>query len=126
MPAADGHHSRRAGWPRGVAPPSVRPAARDTSQARPTTERRKGRPYHLGALVGALIGSCIPLGWARWTRRTERRGELLAMEAELYHAKLAMTALRNANVMAALYHVPLTTFGRALPKLIGERGADGK
>jgi hypothetical protein len=75
-----------------------------------------------GALLGALIGSCVPLLWSAWARRKERRGELIAMQAEMYHARRAMTALSAARpiVLAPLYHLPLTIFERALPKLIGE------
>jgi hypothetical protein len=55
-------------------------------------------------------------------RTTERLGELNAMAAELYHAWTAMKALTETRplVLAPLYHLPLTTFERALPKLIGE------
>jgi uncharacterized protein YacL len=74
----------------------------------------------LGALFGALIGSCIPLSWARWTRRKERFGEVAAMQEEMLHAHRAMVALRTDNILAPLYHLPLTMFERALPKLIGD------
>jgi hypothetical protein len=73
-----------------------------------------------GALLGALIGSCVPLAWSAWMRRKERSGEITAMQVEMYHAKLAMNALRTAGIQAPLYHLPLTMFERALPKLIGE------
>jgi hypothetical protein len=77
-----------------------------------------------GALLGALIGSLVPLLWSWWARRTERKGELRSMYVELYHAQVAMNALRDTTkqqiVMAPLYHLPLTMFERALPKLIGE------
>jgi hypothetical protein len=76
----------------------------------------------LGGLIGAFVGSFIPLGWQKYVRAVERRGELKAMQAELYHAKIAMRTLREAQpiIAAPLYLLPLTTFERALPKLIGE------
>jgi hypothetical protein len=74
----------------------------------------------LGALLGALIGSIIPLAWAWNARRIERKGEITAMQVEMYHARLAMNALRKDQIQAPLYHLPLTMFERGLPKLIGE------
>lgn len=74
----------------------------------------------IAALLGALIGSCVPLLWALCMRRRERRGELMAMQVEMYHARRAMTMLQNDGVLAPLYHLPLGAFNRALPKLIGE------
>jgi hypothetical protein len=75
-----------------------------------------------GALLGALIGSCIPLLWGWWTRRIERKGELVAMQVKMYHARRAMIALPSTRplVLAPLYHLALTMFERALPKLMGE------
>jgi hypothetical protein len=76
----------------------------------------------LGGLIGVVVGSFIPLLWSRWHRATERRGELYAMRAELYHARSAMNALSKTRplVLAPPYHLPRSTFERALPKLIGE------
>jgi len=76
-------------------------------------------------LTGAIVGSFVPLAWAAWTRRKERAGEVLAMTVEMYHARIAMEALPKPDVdgrivLAPLYHLPLTMFERALPKLIGE------
>jgi hypothetical protein len=81
----------------------------------------------LGAVIGVIVGSFIPLLWSRWTRATERRGELNAMAAELYHARLAMNALSKTRplVLAPPYHLPLSTFERALPKLVGEGSLTG-
>jgi hypothetical protein len=73
-----------------------------------------------GALLGAFIGSCVPLAWYWLSRRKERRGELIAMQAEMYHAQQAMRTLMTAGIAAPLYQLPLTTFERALPKLIGD------
>src|SRR5207253_3017856 len=74
----------------------------------------------LGGVLGALAGSSFPLWWAWRARGLERAGEIKAMQDELEHAQRAMTALRTAGVLAPLFHLPLNTFGRALPKLIGE------
>jgi hypothetical protein len=50
------------------------------------------------------------------------------MLVEMYHARIAMNALRDTTkqpiVMAPLYHLPLTMFERALQKLIGEKLLD--
>lgn len=74
----------------------------------------------IGAVLGSLIGSGIPLWSARKGRRIERRGEISAMQAELYHARVSMGELLTDGVMAPLYRLPLDTFERAVPKLIGE------
>jgi hypothetical protein len=77
----------------------------------------------VSALLGALIGSCVPLVWAWWVRRTERLGEIRAMQVEMYHAHCSMKELRTTKdpvILAPLYQLPLTMFERALPKLIGE------
>jgi hypothetical protein len=73
-----------------------------------------------GALLGALIGGGIPLGWAALLRRRERAGEIQAMQVEMYDAKRSMAALRKENISAPLYRLPLTMFERGLPKLVGE------
>jgi hypothetical protein len=73
-----------------------------------------------GALLGALIGSCVPLLLTRNARRIERRGELVAMQIEMHHAWRFMNALNNRSVLAPLYRVPVTMLEHALPKLIGE------
>jgi len=73
-----------------------------------------------GALLGALIGSCVPLLLSWNARRIERRGELRAMQIEMYHAWRFMNALNSRSVLAPLYRVPITMFEHALPKLIGE------
>lgn len=74
----------------------------------------------LGAILGSLIGSGIPLMSARKGRRIERRGEISAIQVELYHARLSMQSLLTEDIAAPLYRLPLDTFERALPKLIGE------
>ena len=73
-----------------------------------------------GALLGALIGSCVPFLLTWNARRVERRGELVAMQIEMYHAWRFMDALSNRSVLAPLYRLPVTMFEHALPKLIGE------
>jgi hypothetical protein len=73
-----------------------------------------------GALLGAFIGSYIPLRWARSQRRTERLGELLGMRSEMQQAQVCIEALLNDGVPAPLYHLPLSVFRVALPKLIGD------
>jgi hypothetical protein len=75
----------------------------------------------VGGVLGALAGSAVPLWWAWHARQVERRGEIIAMRDEMQHALTAMTALRTKpKILAPLYHLPLTTFERGLPKLIGE------
>jgi hypothetical protein len=73
----------------------------------------------IGGVLGAVLGSSIPLGWRVWQRRRERRGEIRAMQAELRLAEMDMTSLID-EVAAPLYRLPLSMFERALPKLIGE------
>ncbi len=53
-------------------------------------------------------------------RNVERRGDLTAMQVELYHAYRNMNALLTQDIAAPLYRMPLTFFEQALPKLIGE------
>jgi hypothetical protein len=72
------------------------------------------------ALLGALIGGCIPLFWSWRLRRTERRGELVGMVAELHQTSLDCNSLRTEGIQAPLYRLPLSIFKQALPKLIGE------
>ncbi len=76
----------------------------------------------LAAFFGAIIGSCIPLFWSWRMRRVERRGEIIAMAVEMYHARINMNDLLvgDSDVLAPLYQLPLTMVERALPKLIGE------
>jgi hypothetical protein len=74
----------------------------------------------VAALLGALIGSCVPLFWAWRTRNVERSGELTAMAAEMYHAGRAMHALKEDAVAAPLYRLPVGMLDRGLPKLVGE------
>jgi hypothetical protein len=72
------------------------------------------------ALIGALVGSAVPLFSAWNSRRVERRGEISAMQVEMYHANLAMQALISEDDQAPTFRIPLTMFELALPKLIGE------
>lgn len=73
-----------------------------------------------GALLGALIGSFIPLGWSWWQRRSERHGEIQAMHVEFRRALEYMEALRRDNIAAPLYRLPTSLCKQALPKLIGD------
>lgn len=75
-----------------------------------------------GVLIGAVIGSCIPLLWMRRLRQVERRGELDGMLIELQLAEINMIQLRTDRVLAPLYRLPIALFKQALPKLIGENG----
>lgn len=79
-------------------------------------------PELWSGFVGVIVGSFIPIGTAWWARRKELRGELDAMQAELRRAHLCMSALRNdePRILAPLYRLPLTMFGIALPKIIGD------
>lgn len=75
----------------------------------------------------AVLSFVLTVGVAWWSRRRERLGEIVAMQAELYQGFKCMTALRNQPndigqqmVLAPLYRLPLRMFDRALPKLIGD------
>ena len=57
----------------------------------------------VAGLVGALVGSFIPVLWNYHTRNTERKGELVAMQAELRYAYLALRALLDESILAPLY-----------------------
>ena len=73
-----------------------------------------------GALLGAILGGCIPLAWSLWRRRVERRGEITGMLAEVLRIQIQIRALIDAGVMAPLYRLPIFMTGQALPKLIGD------
>jgi hypothetical protein len=75
----------------------------------------------LAALLGALIGSCVPL-YVTWRARwIEREGELVAMRDEMGLARWAAEELiNNRQTTIPGYHPPLTMIERALPKLIGD------
>jgi hypothetical protein len=75
-----------------------------------------------GAVIGGVIGSGIPLWWARRLRRIERRGELIGMLVEMHLSLIDMNALQTDNFAAPLYRLPVSIFKQALPKLIGEKG----
>lgn len=72
------------------------------------------------ALIGAGVGSSIPILSARRRRRVERRGEITAMISENYQARLQMRALISQNIGAPLYRLPTSISKQALPKLIGD------
>jgi hypothetical protein len=73
-----------------------------------------------GALLGAAIGSGIPLWWSRRLRNSERRGEIIGMQVELQQAHIAISNLLLDAVAAPLYRLPLAISKQALPKLIGD------
>lgn len=73
-----------------------------------------------GALLGAFVGSCVPLAWAAYQRQYERTGELTAMAVELMHARRNLAAIKAAEIQNPTYQLPLNATHRALPKLIGE------
>lgn len=74
----------------------------------------------IAALLGALIGSCVPLAWASWRRRIERRGEVTGMLSELLRVRVQLHALLHDNVAAPLYRLPVAMTAHVLPKLIGD------
>jgi len=74
----------------------------------------------MSGIGGVFFGLLFPVMHAWWRRRKERLGELHALNAELCLAAERMTALPIAGITAPLYHLPLTMFGLAAPRLIGE------
>src|SRR5580658_7345151 len=73
-----------------------------------------------GAILGAIMGSFIPLLWQRSIRAKERRGELLGMQVEMRQASIDLSNLLSDKIEAPLYRLPLAIFKQALPKIIGE------
>jgi hypothetical protein len=73
-----------------------------------------------GAVIGAVLGSFIPLYWSARMRRIERRGEIIAMAAEMHQAYRNMSVFLLGEPLMPLNRLPLTMFERALPKLVGE------
>jgi|SRR5450631_1005101 hypothetical protein len=74
----------------------------------------------IGVVIGAIIGALIPYVMTRLSRADERSGEVVGMLAELERANAwaAVSAVEAPEMPK--YRLPLSTFGSALPKLIGE------
>lgn len=75
------------------------------------------------AAIGTLAAVFLALWFAlrdRSSRRVERRGEITAMLAEVFRARLSMQTLLREDILAPLYRLPIANFDRALPKLIGD------
>jgi hypothetical protein len=74
----------------------------------------------VSALLGAGIGSSVPIWWSSRLRRIERLGEITAMISEASSAGMRMKALIRGQVKAPLYRLPSAISKHALPKLIGD------
>jgi hypothetical protein len=75
------------------------------------------------AAIGTIGAVLVALGLARRdtkSRRIERRGEIVAMCADVYHARKRMETLTEQNIQAPLYRIPDSTLSSGLPNLIGE------
>ncbi len=75
----------------------------------------------LGALVGAVAASVIPV-YLNWNKRNiERRGELAAIQDEMRQAKGVLDKLlQPKNPGALAERVPMVMLEGGYPKLIGE------
>jgi hypothetical protein len=79
------------------------------------------------AAIGTLLAVVVALWLAQRdvrARRTERRGEIIAMITEVYRAGVSMRALLKENIQAPLYRMPIANFNRALPKFITDGRLD--
>jgi hypothetical protein len=76
------------------------------------------------AAIGTLGAVFVALRLARRdikSRRIERRGEIIAMCADVYHARKRMETLtEQQKIQAPLYRIPDSAFASGLPKLIGD------
>lgn len=72
------------------------------------------------AVLGAVVGSNVPLAWTAYRRRVERRGEVEAVVCEVRICSDCMLALLRDGIMAPLYRLPYGALARALPKLVGD------
>jgi hypothetical protein len=75
------------------------------------------------AAIGTIGAVFVALHLARRdikSRRIERRGEIIAMCADVYHARQRMETLTEQKIQAPLYRIPDSTFSSGLPKLIGD------
>lgn len=73
-----------------------------------------------GALLGAIVGGCIPLAWSALHRRAERKGEVTGMLAEFFRIRVQLGAFLEAGIAAPLYRLPISMTAHVLPKLIGD------
>jgi hypothetical protein len=75
------------------------------------------------AAIGTIGAVCVALGLARRdtkSRRMERRGEIVAMCADVYQARKRIETLTEQKIQAPLYRIPDSTFASGLYKLIGD------
>lgn len=75
------------------------------------------------AAVGTIGAVWVALFLARRdtkSRRIERRGEIVAMCADVYHARHCLETLVGQQIQAPLYRIPDSTFASGLPRLIGD------
>ena len=81
------------------------------------------------AAMGTILAVYVALHLARRdikSRRVERRGEIVAMCADVYHARKRMENLTEQRIQAPLYRIPDSTFTSGLPKLIGDGRLRGR
>ncbi len=75
------------------------------------------------AAIGTIAAVFVALHLARRdikSRRIERRGEIIAMCSDVYHARKRMETLTEEGIQAPLYRIPDSTFAGGLPNLIGD------
>ena len=75
------------------------------------------------AAVGTVGAVFVALNLARRdtkSRRIERRGDIVAMSADVFQGRLRMTALVREAIQAPLYRIPETMLQHGLPRLIGD------
>jgi hypothetical protein len=75
------------------------------------------------AAIGTIGAVWVALFLARRdtkSGRIERRGEIIAMCADMYHARHCMETLVREQIQAPLYRIPDSTFASGLTKLIGD------
>ncbi len=70
-------------------------------------------------VVSFVLGLIVPLVSARYLRRVERRGEVIAMLVEMTETRARLITYTTQNIMAPLYRLPTSILKIALPKLIG-------
>ena len=74
----------------------------------------------VAALAGGVVGGIVPSVWAWYQRKVQRRGELVAIAAELAKARAALEALLTEGIFAPLYRMPTAMAEASTPKFIGE------
>jgi hypothetical protein len=70
-------------------------------------------------VVSLVLGLLVPLISARYLRRVERRGEVIAMLVEITETRARLITYTTQNIMAPLYRLPTSILKMAMPKLIG-------